>query len=153
MWWCLRLVNGSKLLAWLRCVVWHATWLSPPPPIGSWPDLDLTSSLNWPMKVIMYMFRIVAIQEKHNGANPMSASFLVQKLYRLQFPRHLFLWPLVTSILTWPPPQKKCKSCTSLTELFNAVCRLSLWCLVFEIWPGGRKGPPPRSEPFRARPE
>ena len=37
--------------------------ISPAPTIGSWPDLDLRSSLNWPMKVSMYMFRIVSTGE------------------------------------------------------------------------------------------
>ena len=46
-----------------------------PAPIGSWPDLDLRSSLNWPMEVITYLFRIVST--KHNGANPISLSFFV----------------------------------------------------------------------------
>ena len=59
----LRLVRGTKLLVWSRRVVWHATWLWPLPPIRSWPDLDLRSSLNWPIKVIMYMFRIVSTRE------------------------------------------------------------------------------------------
>ena len=56
-------------------------------------------------------------------------------------------------MLTWP---KKFlyKSCSSITDLSNAVCRLPLQCLVFEI--SGEATPPPQqesnlSEPTRNR--
>ena len=60
----------------------------------------------------------------------------------------------MTSILTWPE-NVLCKSCRSLTGLSNAVCRLSLRCLVFYICRGA-ESPPPRpesnlSEPARNR--
>ena len=61
----------------------------------------------------------------------------------------------MTWILTWPE-NVLCKSCRSLTDLSNTVCRLSLRCLVFEIWRGGGEKAPPRpesnlSEPARNR--
>ena len=51
-------------------------------------------------------------------------------------------WPLVTSILTWPRNDLY-KSWRSRRSLYNAVCRMSLRCVVFEISGGGRIGPPP----------
>ena len=50
-------------------------------------------------------------------------------------------WPLVTSILTWPGNDLY-KSWRSRRSLSNAVCRMSLRCVVFEISGGGRIGPP-----------
>ena len=124
-----------------------------PAPIGSWPDRDLRSSLNWPMKVIMYIFRIVSTR-KTQWCQSHFSIFLVQKLFRLQFLRHVifddFWWPQL-----WPDPIFVCKSCRYLTDLSNAVCRLSLRCLVFEIWRGGGdRIPRPESnlsEPARNR--
>ena len=51
-------------------------------------------------------------------------------------------WPLVTSILTWPG-NGLYKSWRSRRSLSNAVCRMSLRCVVFETSGGGRIGPPP----------
>ena len=52
-----------------------------------------------------------------------------------------FLWPLVTSILTWPKKVMN-KSCRSFNELSNAVYSLPLRFVVFEIWGGGAKRAP-----------
>ena len=124
-----------------------------PAPIGSWSDLDLSSSLNWSMKVIMYMFRFVSTRETQWCQSHVSI-FLSSKVIQVTISKTFYTWwPLVTSILTWLE-QFLCKSCRSLSDLSNAVCRLSLRCLVFEIWWGGaNRLPPPRIEPFRARPE
>ena len=55
-------------------------------------------------------------------------------------------WPLVTSILTWPGNDLY-KSWRSRRSLSNAVCRMSLRCVVFEIsGGGGAESPPPRTE-------
>ena len=59
-------------------------------------------------------------------------------------------WPLVTSILTWPE-KFLCKSCRSLPDLSYAVCRLSLRCLVFEIWRGPKR-PPAQNRTFQSPP-
>ena len=100
----------------------------------------------------MYMFRM-SRRKKHNGANPMFLSLLVQKLYRLQFPRYF-----IFDDLCWPqywPDLIFCESCRYMTDLSNVVSRLSLKCLFFEIWRGGRIAPPlPESnlsEPARNR--
>ena len=64
-------------------------------------------------------------------------------------------WPLVTSILTWPGNDLY-KSWRSRRSLSNAVCRMSLRCVVFDISGGAESAPPPRTElalkkPYRNR--
>ena len=86
----LKTCKRYQLLVWSRRVVWHAKWLSSPPPTGSWPDLDLMSSLNDLWKSSCTCFES-SRREKHNDANPLSLSFLVQKWYKLKFPRHFIL--------------------------------------------------------------
>ena len=123
--------------------------------IGEWPDLGLGSYF----KLTRYCHRILISHRlddsnnKKKCINFMSLCFLVEKLEEVTILKTFYRWwPLVTLILTWPE-NVLCKSCRSFNYLPNAVCCLSLRCVVYEIWRGPKKPPSPRSEPFRARPE
>ena len=62
--------------------------------------------MTWPRHEVKFKltYDVSHGREKHNGANPTSLPFLVQKLYRLQFWRHFIFddlwWPQY-----WPDPK------------------------------------------------
>ena len=93
-------------------------------------------------------------RDKHNGANPMSVSFLVRKLYRLQFPRHFIFnylwWPKY-----WPDPKMFYVKVIDLWHTYPtqfAVCRYDVWFSRSDGGGGGEKAPPPQNRTFQGPP-
>ena len=98
---------------------------------------DLTSTLgqvlNWPMKIITYLFQIVSTRDTQWCQSHVFI-FLSSKVIKVTISKTFhFGWPLITSIITWAE-NVICKSCRSLTDLSKAICCLWLRCVVFEIW-------------------